>query len=597
MTTAPPFSARVTAPGAATPLAGIDSPAAVRALPAAQIPLLAAQIRQLIIDSVLTTGGHLGSNLGIVELTIALHRVFESPHDTLLFDTGHQAYAHKILTGRRTEFATTLRQPGGLSGYPSRTESEHDIIENSHASTALGYADGIAKARALQGCPERSVVAVVGDGSLTGGMAFEALNNLGASPRPVIVVINDNGHSYSPTAGALAVHLARLRGGGSDQGPNLFEHLGFAYFGPIDGHDVEALETALRRARALNRPVVVHVATIKGLGYEPACTDAERMHTAGPRAPGKPVVARRTWTDVFGEELIRIAGGRDDVVAITAAMPGPTGLSGFAEQFPGRCYDVGIAEQHAMASAAGLATAGMHPVFAVYATFLNRALDQLLFDIAMLALPVTFVLDRAGLTGPDGPSHHGMWDLTVLSGVPGLRVAAPRDAARLRELLGEAIADQSGPTVLRFPKAAVGEDIPATERFGGVDYLHRDEHSEVLLVAVGPLADACLEAARALSGLGVPTTLVDPRWVLPIGPHLLETAVAHRLVVTVEDNTRVGGVGAALAQALADTGSAVPVRRIGLPHRFLPQGERGPLLAEYGLTAHHIMQTVLQARP
>lgn len=626
------------------PLRDIDSPERLRALPAAQLPVLAAQLRALIIDTVLNVGGHLGPNLGVVELTIALHRVFRSPRDTLLFDTGHQAYVHKILTGRRAEFAATLRRPGGVSGYPSRAESGHDVIENSHASTALGYADGIAKARALLGESDRAVVAVVGDGSLTGGMAYEALNNIGAARRPVVVVLNDNGHSYSPTAGAIAAHLAALRAAPTTPNPlsrNLFEHLGFDYLGPVDGHDCTALESALRQAKRLNRPVVVHTMTIKGLGYEPACTDPERMHTTGPvpvaeRAGGRvsapsataergyerpvagaksaadrgpvrggaavpnvvapePRPRRRAWTEVFAEEIVRIGEARTDIVAITAAMPGPTGLGEFARRFPDRCFDVGIAEQHAVVSAAGLAMAGMHPVVAIYATFLNRAFDQVLFDVAMHRLPVTFVLDRAGITGPDGASHHGMWDLDMLAGVPGMRVAAPRDAARLRELLAEAVADESGPTALRYPKATVGEDIPAVERWSGLDVLRRAEHPDVLLVAVGPLAGVCLEAAAMLAAAGVQATVVDPRWVLPVAERLTELCAGHDLVLTVEDGTRRGGAGPALAEALSDQGIAVPVRRLALPHRFLPHGERGPLLAESGLTTTEIVHTVLCA--
>ncbi|WP_245663389.1 1-deoxy-D-xylulose-5-phosphate synthase [Nocardia inohanensis] len=599
------------------PLRDVESPEALRALPAAQLPILAAQIRQLLLGTVLGVGGHLGPNLGVVELTIALHRVFRSPRDTLLFDTGHQAYVHKILTGRRAAFAASLRQPGGLSGYPSRAESVHDVIENSHASTALGYADGIAKARALQGKRDHAVVAVVGDGSLTGGMAYEALNNIGASHRPVVVVLNDNGHSYSPTAGAIAAHLADLRAGlstsrtGPDaMGRNLFEHLGFTYLGPIDGHDCAALEAAFRRARRLGRPVVVHAVTIKGLGYEPAGLDPERMHTIGPARPaargtasgtrsapcGPPRPAESTWTDVFAEELVRIGAVRDDILAITAAMPGPTGLREFARRYPDRCYDVGIAEQHAVVSAAGSAMAGMHPVVAIYATFLNRAFDQVLCDVAMHRLPVTFVLDRAGITGPDGPSHHGMWDLDLLAGVPGMRIAAPRDATRLRELLAEAVADESGPTAVRYPKAAVGEDIPAVERCGGLDVLRRAEGREVLLVAVGPLAGSCLEAAGLLAASGIEATVVDPRWVLPIGVQLTRLCAEHRLVVTVEDGTRRGGVGPALAEALSDNGITTPMRWLGLPHRFLAHGERGALLAEAGLTTAEILRTVLRAR-
>ncbi|WP_225729601.1 MULTISPECIES: 1-deoxy-D-xylulose-5-phosphate synthase [unclassified Nocardia] len=590
---APTPVSTLTAPAECDPLGRVDCPEDLRRLPADLLPALADRIRELIIDTVLGAGGHLGPNLGVVELTIALHRVFESPRETILFDIGHQAYAHKILTGRRDGFVRGLRRPGGLSGYPSRNESAHDVIENSHASAALGYADGIAKARALQGCRDRAVVAVVGDGALTGGMAYEALNNIGAAPhRPVIVVLNDNGLSYSPTTGAIADHLARLRDGRA-VGPNLFEQLGFAYLGPVDGHDIGALESALRRAKRLGGPALVHAVTVKGKGYPPARADAERMHSTGAR--GGSAAKSVAWTDIFADELVRIGAERADVVAITAAMPEPTGLARFAERFPQRCYDVGIAEQHAVASAAGLATAGLHPVVAIYSTFLNRAFDQLLLDVALHRLPVTLVLDRAGVTGPDGPSHHGMWDLSLFATVPGIRVAAPRDAARLRELVGEAIADWRGPTAVRFPKASVGHDIPALERDGGLDVLHRADGRDVLLVAIGPLAGPCLDVAARLRELGIDASVVDPRWVLPISERLVAAAGCHRLVVVAEDNTRAGGIGAALTRALAEAGQRVPVHALGLPHRFLEQGNRSELLAAAGLTPGSILSAVLSA--
>ncbi|MFI5778029.1 1-deoxy-D-xylulose-5-phosphate synthase [Nocardia sp. NPDC051570] len=576
-----------------TVLDHITCPEDLRRLPRRQLPRLAQQIRELILETVLGTGGHLGPNLGVVELTIALHRVFESPRDTILFDTGHQSYVHKILTGRRADFARDLRRPGGLSGYPSRTESVHDVIENSHASTALGYADGIAKARALQGDSDRSVVAVVGDGALTGGMAYEALNNIGAAARSVIIVLNDNGHSYSPTAGAIAAHLGLLRERDPDDTtPTVFDQLGLSYLGPIDGHDIAAVETVLRRARDAARPVIVHTVTDKGRGYGPACADAERLHTVGPHANsgGKPA-----WTAVFGEELVEISYRRGDIVATTAAMPGPTGLARFAEHFPDRCYDVGIAEQHALASAAGLATAGLHPVVAVYSTFLNRAFDQLLLDIGLHRLPVTLVLDRAGITGPDGPSHHGMWDLTLLATVPGLRAAAPRDATRLRELLWEAVDHEAGPTAVRFPKASVGQDIPAVERHNGLDLLYRAPRRDVLLIGVGPLAAECLDAAHRLAESGIAADVVDPRWVLPIPDALIGLCLRHRLVVVAEDNTGAGAVAAALGRALTEAGSPVPVRGLGLPQEFLRHGNRADLLAEAGLTGTGIADTVRQA--
>ncbi|MFJ1754843.1 1-deoxy-D-xylulose-5-phosphate synthase [Kitasatospora sp. NPDC088134] len=589
-----------TPPGQQPPdlLGGLTGPDDVKNLPAESLPLLAEQIRALLIEKVTAVGGHLGPNLGVVELTIALHRVFASPYDTLLFDTGHQAYVHKILTGRQYEF-DTLRQPGGLSGYPSRAESAHDVIENSHASTALSYADGIAKARALDGGSGRAVVAVVGDGSLTGGLALEALNNLGAAPqRPVIVILNDNTRSYAPTAGALAAHLAALRDGTATG--NLFEQLGLAYLGPVDGHDLPALDLTLRQARSLGRPVVVHAVTEKGRGYLPALADQdEKMHAVGVLDPltGHPKsAARQTWTEVFADHVVQLGDHYTDLVTVTAAMSGPTGLSRFAARFPERCHDVGIAEQHAVASAAGLATAGARALVAVYSTFLNRAYDQLLMDVALHRLPVTFVLDRAGITGPDGASHHGMWDVPLLASVPGMRVAVPRDPSSLRELLTEALDDQEHPTALRFPKATAGADIPAVERTGPIDVLFRSAVQEVLLVAVGPLAAECLEAGRYLASTGIGTTVADPRWVLPVPRELLDLATRHRLVVTVEDNVRSGGVGDALARALADRGSRIPVTTLGLPDRFLPHGPRPQLLAAAGLSAKPIVHAVLCAR-
>jgi 1-deoxy-D-xylulose-5-phosphate synthase len=580
-------------------LAELDGPEDLKNLPPDTLPVLAEQIRALLIEKVSAVGGHLGPNLGVVELTIALHRVFTSPHDTLLFDTGHQAYVHKLLTGRQHEF-DTLRQSGGLSGYPSRAESAHDVIENSHASTALSYADGIAKARALSGENGRAVVAVVGDGALTGGLALEALNNLGAAPhRPVVVVLNDNERSYAPTAGALAQHLAALRRG--EAKGNLFEQLGLAYLGPVDGHDVPALEQALREARSLARPVVVHTLTRKGHGYPPALADQdEKMHAVGVLDPAtglpRSAAGQPTWTDVFSEHVTELGAHYSDLVAVTAAMPGPTGLSRFAERFPGRFHDVGIAEQHAVASAAGLATAGARALVAVYSTFLNRAYDQVLMDVGLHRLPVTFVLDRAGITGPDGASHHGMWDVPQLASVPGMRVAVPRDPAQLRSLLTEALDDQEHPTALRFPKAAAGADIPAVEQTGPVDLLFRSAVHEVLIVAVGPLAAECVEAGRYLAASGIGATVADPRWVLPVPRELLTLAARHRLVVTVEDSIRNGGVGDALSRALTDTGARIPVVTMGLPARFLPHGPRHGLLTETGLTAKAIVHTVHGAR-
>ncbi|MEV0584676.1 1-deoxy-D-xylulose-5-phosphate synthase [Nonomuraea sp. NPDC050310] len=561
-------------------LARVSSPEELRALPPDELPALAAEIRTFLVRKVTAGGGHLGSNLGVVELTIALHRVFRSPADTILFDTGHQAYVHKLLTGRRPGF-DRLRKRGGLSGYPEPAESEHDLIANSHASTALSYADGLAKARALAGERDRAVVAVVGDGALTGGLAWEALNNLGtAKDRPVIVVLNDNGRSYAPTHGALADHLATLRGNRLTM--TLFENLGFRYLGPVHGHDVAALEGCLRTARELPGPVVVHCVTRKGAGYRPAEQDLEDHLHAVP-APGA-----GTLTRVFADELCELGELHPELVCVTAAMPGPTGLSAFGARFPGRMFDVGIAEQHAVASAAGLALGGLRPVVAVYASFLNRAFDQVLLDVALHRLPVTLVLDRAGLTGPDGPSHHGMWDLALLSAVPGLGVAAPRDARRLRELLREAVA-LPGPAAVRFPKGSAGPELPALERSGTVDVLYRSGSPDVLLVAVGAMAEACLDAADRLDAGGLGVTVADPRWAMPVSPDLVHLAAGHRLVVTVEDGVVSGGVGAAVAQACSP---ATLVRTLGLPRAFVEHGTRDELLTAAGLTGPGISRSV-----
>ncbi|WP_158886984.1 1-deoxy-D-xylulose-5-phosphate synthase [Amycolatopsis anabasis] len=571
----------------ATPLLRqLGGPADLRGLGEPALSALAQEIRDLLIDSVSRLGGHLGPNLGVVELTIALHRVFDSPRDPIVFDTGHQAYVHKILTGRSAEF-DSLRQGGGLSGYPSRSESPHDVMENSHASTALSYADGLAKAFALRGERDRRVVAVVGDGALTGGMSWEALNNLGSAPdRPVIVVLNDNGRSYSPTIGGFARHLAELRRCPRE---NLFEELGFAYLGPVDGHDLADLDRALRTAERLHRPVVVHVVTRKGKGHPPAEEDpADCLHAVGPAGRAKAT----SWTSVFADELLTIGAERPDVVCLTAAMPGPTGLRRFAEAYPTRMFDVGIAEQHAVTSAAGLAIGGLHPVVAIYSTFLNRAFDQVLLDVALHRLPVTFVLDRAGVTGDDGPSHHGMWDLALLRVVPGLRVAAPRDGARLRALLGEAVSTEDSPTVVRFPKGAVAEDVPTVRGFGGVDILHRPARRDVLLVTVGACARAGVHAATLLGERGIGATVVDPRWVSPVPAALITLAAEHRLVVCVEDNTRIGGIGSGLAQAIGDAGITMPVHALGLPGGFLAHNARGELLRAHRLDAAGIAETV-----
>jgi 1-deoxy-D-xylulose-5-phosphate synthase len=571
-----------------TILDDLTGPQSLRALPEQVLPALAAEIRERLISTVSRTGGHLGPNLGVVELTMALHRVFESPRDAIVWDTGHQAYVHKMLTGRAG--LDGLRQAGGVSGYPMRAESDHDLVENSHASTSLSYLDGLAKAFALSGARDRAAIAVIGDGALTGGMAWEALNNIAAAPhRPAVIVLNDNGRSYSPTAGAFAVHLGELRAGTCG---SIFEQLGMAYIGPVDGHDVPALEAALRKARDLATPTVVHCVTRKGYGYPPAEADeAEKMHTIGPVTS----VPKQTWTDVFAAEMLAIGGERLDVVALTAAMMGPTGLVRFAARYPDRTFDVGIAEQHAVTSAAGLAMGGLHPVVCVYATFLNRAFDQLLMDVALHGLPVTFVLDRAGITGSDGPSHHGMWDLTLLGTVPGMRVAAPRDGLELRRLLREAVDHDGGPSAIRFPKADVGAELAAIDRIGGADVLHRADDADVLIVAVGAMASAALAAASELRKSGIAATVVDPRWMLPVDPALIEAATAHRRVITVEDNGEHGGYGDVFARALRTAHVATPVTSAALPQRFLAHGDRRAILARQRLDAPGIVATVLDA--
>ncbi|WP_329561973.1 1-deoxy-D-xylulose-5-phosphate synthase [Kitasatospora sp. NBC_01266] len=610
-------------------LSSIHGPADLKRLPANQMPQLAQEIRDFLIEAVSRTGGHLGPNLGVVELSIALHRVFESPRDRILWDTGHQAYVHKLLTGRQ-DFSR-LRAKGGLSGYPSRAESEHDVIENSHASTVLGYADGIAKANQLQGRGDRQTVAVIGDGALTGGLAWEALNNIAeADDRPLVIVVNDNERSYAKTIGGLANHLATLRTTqgyerfltwgkealqrtpvvgqpifealhGAKKGfkdsfapQGMFEDLGLKYVGPIDGHDISAVESALRKARGFGGPVIVHCLTVKGRGYRPAELDeADRFHAVGAMDPYTCLPISPTggtsWTSVFGEEMVAAGGQRTDLVAITAAMLQPVGLAPFAKAYPDRIFDVGIAEQHAVTSAAGLATAGLHPVVAVYATFLNRAFDQVLMDVALHRLGVTFVLDRAGVTGNDGASHNGMWDMSILQVVPGLRLAAPRDAEQLKAQLHEALEVTDAPTVIRFPKGEVTPVRPAVEQLGGVDVLQRTQvpgrtGQDVLLVSVGAMACACLDAAALLTADGLATTVVDPRWVKPVDPALVQLASRHKLVVTVEDNGRVGGVGAAIAQALRDAEVDTPLRDLGIPQEFLQHAGRGEIMEEAGLT-------------
>ncbi|TDD16308.1 1-deoxy-D-xylulose-5-phosphate synthase [Nonomuraea diastatica] len=620
-------------------LGSVKGPQDVKRLAVEELPRLAGEIRDLLVDSCAKYGGHLGPNLGVVELTIAVHRVFDSPADPVVWDTGHQAYVHKLLTGRASGF-NALKQEGGLSGYPSQAESDHDFVENSHASTALSYADGLAKAFKLRGERDRTVVAVIGDGALTGGMAWEALNNIAAAKDlPVVIVVNDNGRSYSPTIGGLASHLSSLRVNrhyedvleyvkdkignvpvlydalhGFKKGVKdviapqvMFEDLGLKYVGPIDGHDEQAMEAALRKARGFRGPVIVHALTQKGRGYAPAEDhDEDQFHSPGAfdRATGAEKPKGRIWTNVFSEELVRLGKERDDLVAITAAMLHPTGLNAFAEAYPDRIYDVGIAEQHALTSAAGLALGGMHPVVAVYATFLNRAFDQLLMDVALHRLPVTVVLDRAGVTGDDGASHNGMWDLSILQVVPGLRVAVPRDGDRLTELLREALEVSDGPTALRFPKGPVAEALDAVGRLGEMDVLRapkgdpEGEHEaepDVLLVGVGPMAQVCMDAAVLLDAQGIASTVVDPRWVKPLDEALVPAAKEHRLVAVVEDNGRVGGVGDAVARLLRDADVDVPVRTFGIPQEFLDHAKRAAILGRIGLTGQDLARQITEA--
>ena len=618
----------------------IKGPRDLKDLSVEELPRLAAEIRDLLIRVVTRNGGHLGPNLGVVELTIALHRVFDSPADRILFDTGHQSYVHKLLTGRYDDFET-LRQQGGVTGYPNRSESEHDLVENSHASTSLSYADGLAKAYQLRGEPDRSVVAVIGDGALTGGMAWEALNNIAAAKdRRLVIVVNDNGRSYQPTIGGLADHLASVRvsqryeqvldyiktslshtplvgsplfdtlhgikKGLKDvlQPQVLFEDLGLKYLGPVDGHDELLVEHALRRARDFGGPVLVHVITRKGFGYQLAEENEEDclhqvspapVSTAGKKAT-KPAAAR-PWTQVFGDELVALGAERPDIVAITAAMLHPTGLAKFASAYPERVFDVGIAEQHAVTSAAGLAMGGMHPVAAIYATFLNRAFDQVLMDVALHRLPVTFVLDRAGITGPDGASHHGMWDGSILQLVPGMRIAVPRDGARVAELLREAVAVTDGPTALRFPGRQSTPDVPAVGQLGAMDILRRPAdpaRRDVLLLGAGPMASVCATAADRLADHGIGVTVVDPRWVKPLDEALPDAAREHGLVVTVEDNGRVGGFGDAVARMLRDHDVETQVRTFGIGQNFVEHGERGQILEAQGLTAQHLARQITE---
>jgi 1-deoxy-D-xylulose-5-phosphate synthase len=597
-----------------------------------QLTALASEIRDELVRTCAPRGGHLGPNLGVVELTLAIHRVFDSPRDRVVFDTGHQAYVHKMLTGRARQF-DSLRTEGGLSGYPSRAESDHDVVENSHASTSLSYADGLAKAFALRG-EDRHVVAVIGDGALTGGMAWEALNNIAVGKdRKLVMVVNDNGRSYMPTVGGLATHLASLRTNPRYEevldavksrlnkvpgvGPavydtlhamkkgmkdalapqGMFEDLGLKYVGPIDGHDRQAVEQALGQAKRFGGPVIVHVMTHKGFGYDPAeRNEADQFHQIGAFdvETGEARPAGRIWTDYFAEEMVALGAERQDIVGITAAMLYPVGLDRFAAAYPERIFDVGIAEQHAVTSAAGLAMGGMHPVVAIYATFLNRAFDQVLMDVALHRCGVTFVLDRAGVTGTDGASHNGMWDLSILQVVPGLRIAAPRDGARVRELLREAVAVDDAPTVVRLPKGAPPADLEAVDRIGGCDVLLRRSGKDVLVIGVGSMASVAIEVGERLAAQGIGVTVVDPRWVKPLDAALVGQARDHRLVVSIEDNGRVGGVGSALLQLLTDEGVSTPFSLHGIPQEFLDHAERQAILDRIGLNAQTIARGIVE---
>ena len=613
----------------------IHGPRDLDGLSKEQLPQLAAEIRSFLVREISKTGGHLGPNLGVVELTIAIHRVFHSPNDPIVFDTGHQSYVHKLLTGRQ-DFSK-LRQFDGLAGYPQRSESEHDIVESSHASSSLSWADGISRAFEMTGQNDRHVVAVVGDGALTGGMTWEALNNISDdNTRKLIIVVNDNGRSYAPTIGGMARFLNTIRTRASyrdayltskdvfdrlgtpgravwrgvrggmhgflarvTNNEALYSNLDIKYIGPIDGHDVHAMEEALAQAKGYGAPVIVHAITQKGKGYDPAVQDvADQFHAVGQIDPetGESVEepGAASWTSVFADELLRLAIENERIVAITAAMLRPTGLHKMAERFPSRVHDVGIAEQHAVTSAAGLAFGGLHPVVALYATFINRAFDQVLMDVALHKAGVTFVLDRAGVTGPDGPSHHGMWDLAILQVVPNIRLAAPRDSVRLREELAEAVKVDDGPTVLRYPKGTVGLEFDAIRRLDdGVDVLQEATQQDVLIVTVGPMAAMGLDVADRLAAQGIGATVVDPRWVVPVPRSIITLAAAHRIVVTLEDGIRVGGIGTRIRQDLREAGVDTAVTELGLPDQFLDHGTRAQILERAGLTPQAIARDVV----
>jgi 1-deoxy-D-xylulose-5-phosphate synthase len=615
-------------------LEGIEGPRDLDGLTSAEVVQLCGEIREHLVQSVAKTGGHLGPNLGVVETTVAIHRVFNSPADPIIFDTGHQSYVHKILTGRRD--LSTLRRKGGIAGYPQRDESEHDVVESSHASSSLSWADGIAKAFKISGQDDRHVIALLGDGALTGGMTWEALNNIThENDRKLVIVVNDNGRSYAPTIGGLAKHLTNIRtdqrykrmyrlsksffyafgslgrmvfnaarGAGKSaletMAPaTMFPNLDIKYIGPIDGHDIEALEHALKQAKRYSSPVIVHVITQKGKGYDPAMlNEDDQFHAVGKIDPttgeSLEISGGVSWTNVFREEIVSIAEKRSDVVGISGAMTIPVGLDAFATKYPERVFDVGIAEQHAVASAAGMAFGGLHPVVAVYATFINRAFDQVLMDVALHKAGVTFVLDRAGVTGPDGASHHGMWDLAVLQVVPNIRIAAPRDADRLREELNEAVLVNDAPTVIRFPKGVAETTIKATKRSqDGVDYLYESPAKDVLIVAIGSMATTALETAELLKAQGIGCTVIDPRWVVPVPRTVLDEAAKHRLVVTIEDGVKVGGIGTRIRQDMRTAQIDTALNEIGLPDEFLEHASRDEILERVGLTAKQIAHDVV----
>ncbi len=614
-------------------LSEIKSPADLKGLSNTQLDQLSTEIRSFLIEQVSKSGGHLGPNLGVVELTIALHRIFQSPKDVIVFDTGHQSYVHKLLTGRIAGFEK-LRQRGGIAGYPNRSESEHDVVENSHASTALSWSDGIAKGFALTNQHDRTVICVVGDGALTGGMSWEALNNIAANKKEkLIIIVNDNERSYSPTIGGLATYLSTLRTtrgyekfldwgkGVLEKTPvvgqpiyetlhgmkkgikdivapqGMFEDLGIKYFGPVDGHDISAIERALLSAKDFGGPVLVHVITEKGRGHAPAIKDeAEKFHAVGvvDAETGQPLSkAGQSWTSVFSDELVKIGAKRSDVVAITAAMMGPTGLDKFEKAYPDRTFDVGIAEQHATTAAAGMAYAGLHPVVAVYSTFLNRAFDQLLLDVALHKAGVTFVLDRAGITGDDGPSHNGIWDLALTGIVPTLHVAAPRDGERVRETLREALDISNAPTLIRFPKGAVNPDIPAFERRDGIDVLYRGESADILLVSIGAFAQVAVDAAAQAYREGVGVTVIDPRWVKPLPKSLVTMAQRYKKVVVIEDGIKHGGIASTISELFRESGLNVPVHSIGVPLEFLEHAKRAQILEDLGITVQNITRSLV----